>query len=526
VEVTVATRAPILGIAGLIFLFFGILSHWLSYNPADGFLGSLGWFSLAHFGVGVACLVAYFTRGSGSLSDFVRRRSTKYGLNAVAYSLIFLALFVMINFLGARYSKRFDMSAGGVNSLSEQSRKVLAGLAETVDIDAFVEDGRDTVLEELLEAYKYESERVTVRVLDPQLRPELAQEAGVAQVPTLRIRMADRSTLVTNTDEEAVTNGIRKVTSTERKKIYFVDGHGEPNIDDKESIDGVGLFAEALQNQNYEVAKLFLPEAQGVPADAAAVLLLAPERELFPQELALLDAYMRRGGRVLFLLEPQKSADLVAFLAKWGVAVEPHVILDQQMRLFQGVTLGLDPVVASYAQHPAVKSMTERTLFSLARPVHPASELPKGLLVQTIASTAKTSWAESDLELLFKNSQAEFDETKDLPGPVSLAVAASAYSKDIGGEGDSEFQMAVFGDASFATNKYWRQLFNDALALSVVGWLAGEADLMSIGSRAVRASRASLSPAQALSVFYLSVLVLPELILLCGIVVWWRRTSS
>jgi ABC-type uncharacterized transport system involved in gliding motility auxiliary subunit len=105
-------------------------------------------------------------------------------------------------------------------------------------------------------------------------------------------------------------------------------------------------------------------------------------------------------------------------------------------------------------------------------------------------------------------------------------VAASAYSKDIGGEGDREFQMAVFGDASFATNKYWRQLFNDALTLSVVGWLAGESDLVSIGARAVRASRASLSPSQALSVFYLSVLVLPELILLCGIVVWWRRTSS
>jgi len=49
---------------------------------------------------------------------------------------------------------------------------------------------------------------------------------------------------------------------------------------------------------------------------------------------------------------------------------------------------------------------------------------------------------------------------------------------------------------------------------------------VSIGSRAVRASRASLTPEQALSVFYLSVLVLPELILLCGIVVWWRRTSS
>ena len=523
---TMATRAPILGIAGLIFVFFGALSHWLTYSPTEGFFASMGWYSLSHLAIGVVCLIAYFTRGSGSLSDFVRRRSTKYGLNAVVYSAIFLALFAMINFLGARYHHRIDVSSTGVNSLSEQSKKIVTGLTEPVSIDAFVEDGRDSVLEELLDAYKYESTKVSVRMVDPQLRPELAQEAGVTQVPTLRVRMGDRSTLVTTTDEEAVTNGIHKVTSTQRKKIYFVEGHGEPGIDDKESMDGVGLFSEALRNQNYDVAKLFLPEAQGVPDDAAAVLVIAPAREMFPQELDVLDRYLRKGGRVLFLLEPQKNGEIVPFLAKWGVVVENHVILDQQMRLFQGVTLGLDPVVSTYGQHPAVKSMTERTLFSLARPVHTAAELPKGLHIEPIASTAKTSWAESDLDLLFQQSKATFEEGKDLPGPVSLAVAVSAFAKDVGGEGDGELELAVFGDSSFATNKYWRQLFNDSLALSVVGWLAGEEELMSIGARAVRASRANLSPAEALSVFYLSVLVLPELILLCGIAVWWRRTSS
>jgi ABC-type uncharacterized transport system involved in gliding motility auxiliary subunit len=519
------SRAPILGITGLILLFFGALSHWLSYNPAEGFFASFGWYSLLHLAAGVACVIAYFTRGSGSLSEFVRQRSTKYGFNALVYSLLFLALFAMINFLGVRYHKRFDVSTAGVNSLSEQSRKILDGLTEPVQIDAFVEDGRDTVLEEILDAYKYESDRIQVRILDPQVRPELAQEAGVAQVPTLRIRMGERSTLVTKTDEETVTNGIHRVTSADQKKIYFTEGHGEPAIDDSQSIDGAGLFAEALRNQNYDVAKLFLAESDDVPKDAAAVIVAAPQREVFPKELESLDRYMRRGGRVLFLLEPQKNAELVPFLAKWGVVVDDTAILDQQVRLFQGVTLGLDAVVSTYGNHPSVRPIKERTMFSLARSVRPAAQLPKGLLVQTIASTAKTSWAESDLGLLFGSSQATLDEGKDIPGPVSLAVAASAYAKDIGGEGDAEFEMAVFGDSSFTTNKYWRQLFNDALALSVVGWLAGEEQLISVGSRAVRASRASLTAAQARSVFYLSVLVLPELILLCGVAVWWRRSS-
>jgi hypothetical protein len=73
----VGSRAPILGIAGLTLLFFGGLSHWLSYNPAEGFLAAFGWYSLIHLAAGVACVVAYFTRGSGSLSEFLRQRSTK-----------------------------------------------------------------------------------------------------------------------------------------------------------------------------------------------------------------------------------------------------------------------------------------------------------------------------------------------------------------------------------------------------------------------------------------------------------------
>jgi ABC-type uncharacterized transport system involved in gliding motility auxiliary subunit len=104
-------------------------------------------------------------------------------------------------------------------------------------------------------------------------------------------------------------------------------------------------------------------------------------------------------------------------------------------------------------------------------------------------------------------------------------VAASGAPTAVGGEGDRDFQIVVFGDGTFVTNKYWRQLFNDALALSIVGWLAGQEELISIGPRAVRASRAHLTQAQARTVFYLSVLVVPELILLCGIAVWWRRSS-
>jgi ABC-type uncharacterized transport system involved in gliding motility auxiliary subunit len=517
-----SSRAPILGIAGLIFLLFGLISHWLTYNPSAGFF-AFGWYALLHLAAGILCLVWYFLSGSGSVTQFVRARSTRYGANAIVYTAFFVTVVVMLNFLGTRYHKRFDMSAEGVNTLSEQSRAVLDKLQEDVKIDVFWQT-RDPVLEELFDAFKYRTKHVDVRFIDPQVRPELAQQAGISQVPSIRVTMADRNTVITETDEEAVTNAIQRVGSTERKKIYFAEGHGEPSIDDTQGVGGFGLFADALRKQNYEVGKVFLPEVQEIPADAAVVVVAATEKDYFPQELDTLARYMRRGGRVLFLLEPRQGEKLAGFVKDWGGAVGNDVIVDQQIRLFEGVTLGLEPVVADYGDHPSVKSLKERTLFSLVRSVTPVDPAPKGIVVKTIASTAKTSWAETDLDALFSQGAAEMSDA-DKTGPVSIAVAASAYAKDVGGEGDAEFEMAVFGDSTFATNKYWRQLFNDALVLAVTGWLAGEEARISIGPRAVRASRAYLSQEQAMSVFYLSVLVIPELILLLGVAVWWRRSA-
>jgi ABC-type uncharacterized transport system involved in gliding motility auxiliary subunit len=517
------SRAPILGIAGLIFLLFGLMAHWLTYNPADGFF-ALGWYALLHVVAGVVCLVWYFVSGSGSAREFVRARSTRYGTNAIVYTALFVAVVVMLNFLGARYHRRIDMSAEGVNTLSQQSREVLDRLEEDLKIDVFTQAGRDAALEELFEAYKYRTERVQIRYVDPQIRPEVAREAGITQVPSIRVAMADRNTIITETDEESVTNAIQRVSSTERKKIFFAEGHGEPSIDDSQTVGGFGAFADSLRKQNYVVEKLSLLDVKEVPEDAAVVVVTSTEKEYFPQELETLRRYMRRGGRVMFLLEPRQGEKLTTFLADWGVKAGNDVIVDQQMRLFQGVTLGLEPVISEYGDHPSVKPLKERTLLSLARSVRPADPPVKGITASPIAMTAKTSWAETDLPALFERSEAQLTDA-DSEGPVPVAVAASAFAKDIGGEGDAEFEMAVFGDSTFATNKYWRQLFNDALVLSVTGWLAGEQARISIGPRAVRASRAHLTPEQAISVFYLSVLVIPELILLLGIAVWWRRSA-
>ncbi len=520
-------RAPILGITGLVLVLFGLIEHVMTMNPMLGFW-DFGWFSLSHIGAGLVCIAWFFASGTGSLTEFVRRRSTRYGTNAVVYSLVFLVVVVMLNVLGVRYNKRWDMSSAGVNSLTEASRQVLDKLDQDVEILAFVGPQEKPFVKEVSEIYGHYSGKLKWQIIDPQVSPEIAQRELIQSIPTLKIKMGDRSTTVDKVDEEAITNGIHKVATSAQKKVYFLTGHGEPSIDEKEQPGGMGLFADTLRNQNYEVASLFAGEGEAIPADAAVLVVATGERSHFPAEIDKIRDYLKKGGSVLVLLEPKKDPELVGFARELGLRVGDDIILDQQVRLFQGATIGFDAIVSEYGKHPAAKALTERSLFSLSRSVSPAlpeeGAQPGPVVFEPLGFTSMTSWAETDIERVFNQGEAELSEV-DIRGPVPVGAAGEASVTVLGGEAGKSLKVAAFGDTSFLTNQYLRQLYNDAVGQSVVGWLAGQEELISIAPRVVRASRAYLGDAEARTVFYLSVLVLPELILLAGIVVWWRRSS-
>ncbi len=516
-------RAPILGIVGLVFVLFGLAEHLMTSNPMLGFW-DFGWFSLLHLGAGLACILWFLASGSGSVGDFVRRRSTRYGTNAVVYSVLFAVVLVLLNVLAVRHDHRFDVSQAQVNSLTEASRQVLDKMDQDVELLAFVGPQDKPFVQEISTIYKDYSPHLKWRVVDPQVSPELAQRELVQAVPTIKIKMGDRSTAVDRMDEESITNGIHKVATTAQKKVLFLTGHGEPSIDQKENTGGMGLLADTLRNQNYEVASTFAGDAD-IPDDTAVLVVATGERDHFPAELDKVRDYLRKGGSVLFLLEPRQDGPLVEFVRGLGVRVGDDVILDQQVRLFQGPSIGTDAVVAKYGDHPSVKALTERSLLSVARSVSPPVDGSTGLFrLQPLAYTSVTSWAETDVDRVFDQGEAALGDD-DIHGPVPVGAAGETATSNLGGESGKQARIAVFGDTSFLTNQYLRQVYNDALGQSVTGWLAGQEELIAIAPRVVRASRAYLTEDQARSVFYLSVLVLPELILLAGVAVWWRRSS-
>ena len=511
----------LLGLIGLVLLLFAGVAA--VFTRAQSGFDVLYIFINGLFGL--FALIAYLSAGLEHLRSVVSERSTKYGVNVLVSSAIFLALLGLLNYLSVRHHHRFDLTEQGVFSLSAQSSSVVKNLQDDLHVQAFVEGGVNPELRDLLESYTYASPKVKFELIDPDRQPEVAEKYHITAYNTVRLEYGKESTTITQPTEENITNAVIKVTRSTKKTVCFIEGHGEPDIDDPQNAHGLASVKQALANENYEAKKVLLASMASIPTDCSVVVVAATEKPYLETELTALGTYLDGGGRALFLIPPRQGGEFEPLLAKWGVKLDNDVVVDQLIRLFQGPALGLSTLVNTYTPHEITRDFKQRTVFPMTRSVHAAANGKKGLQAVELVKTSPSSWGETDLSALFDNSTATFDSATDVKGPVPIAVAVTADLKQVEPDHkEGTARLVVYGSVEFASNRELEgTYYNRDLLMNSVDWLAGQADLVSIRPRGVRASRAQFNAEQGTVIFYLSVLVIPEVLLLVGLSVWWRR---
>ncbi|MGD0289102.1 MAG: Gldg family protein [Candidatus Binataceae bacterium] len=514
------------GIIGIIFLLFATFGYVLT---AGGFARL---FSGVNLLAGIIAVAGWLVSSRGSIGTMAGARSTRYGTNAAVYSLAFIGVLVAVNYLSGRYHRQFDLTAQNAFSLSPQSITVLKELKQPVKLYGFVEGGRSVVLQALYQEYAYQSPLITHQLVDPTRHPELAERYKVSVMNTTHIQYGGEGgsgTNVSDTTEQAITNGIVKVTKTSEKTVCYLTGEGEDDPDDANGATGMGQFKEALQGESYKIDKVNLVTEAKVPEDCAVMVVAGPTRPLVPHVIDAFNDYLKGGGRALVMLKPPQpgqSVDetaLVKFASDWGVKAGHNLVVDQVVRLEAGPALGLDPVVNTYAPHPITASFDKQTVFPMVRTVDPVDPPIPGLEVTALAKTSETSWAETDIDGIFKRQTAKFGGN-DVKGPVVVADAIDA-NLDLLKYGKGEARLVVLGDTDIANNQFLGNFFNRDFIMNCVDWLAGESNSITIRPRGLRASRFNLTVEEFDVVFVLSVLLLPELLLIIGFAVWWERRN-
>jgi ABC-type uncharacterized transport system involved in gliding motility auxiliary subunit len=510
-----------------IFTILGILSLaasgglYLVYSEANRWVLTAG-------AIGIIFLVYAVLERPESLREMATGRGVRYGGNTLLMTLAFIGIVALLNVLTARHTYRWDLTETKDFSLSPQTIQVLQQLKAPVKVTAFYKQGQpgQEELNDLLKQYQSYSDQVSYEFVDPELKPGTARDYQIESYGTTVLEASGRRQNVSSANEADITSALVKLERGQPRKVAWVNGHGEL---DTESADRAGA-SEAkhqLELENYSVEPLTLLSATEVPADTSLVVLAAPRQPLLPQEIELLKKYLDGGGKLLAMVDPRTPGNPVDLLGSWGVQVGDGIVLDLA-RGFQGDAL--TPLVIQYPPNPVIKaaagSVPNATVFPGATMVRAKPDKDPSITVQTILeSSPERSWLESDARIDPRTVQ--FDDGKDIKGPVPMAVAVT---KTAGAPSDagksSSTRIVAIGNSSFANNnqlQYLQAVGNRDLLLNAINWLAEDESLMGVRSKVSKDRTLLLSGTQQNMLLFSSTLFLPLGVLAIGAYVWWTR---
>jgi len=488
-----------------------------------------------------------------------RRRRMVTGVNVVVAVLLMSGAVLLLNILVSRFPYRILLESRAHHELSSRTMGLLEGLETEVDLVAFLSS--DATLYDdvrvLLREYEYVAKGIDglnlrLEIVDPSrdiartrelaLKYDVSKEdvivfscggrkkyVEVSDLAQYEIKLSERGiakNMIGFFGEQSFSSAILSVTQDETPVIYFVTGHGERRIDDFGRKGGFSGVAREIRRDNMDARVLHLAEHGKVPDDCEAIVVAGPDRKFADIEIRYINDYLKnRHGRVMFMLDPSVNAGLSGLLNEWGVALGKGVAA--------GLTLsGRELVIREYGDHPITRAFNGvSTMFYMPRPVvktESARDEGSGhgeedrARVTVLASTGKEGWIEHDLS----QEPPRYDSESDGSGPVSVAVAVEKGALGVDVEIKST-RMVVIGDSYFVSNAALDGGVggNVSFFLSSLNWLVERESLLRVSPRPPMELNPDMSIDQWRKLFLLAVVMVPGIIALIGVVVWWRRRS-
>ncbi|HTG88876.1 MAG TPA: Gldg family protein [Vicinamibacterales bacterium] len=498
---------------------------------------------------GLVCVGLYTLSQWREIGRSFQKRETKLGAMMSISVIAVLAILVGINYAVSRRDKRWDLTAAGSFTLSEQTVKVLNGLKTPVKVLVFEAPGNFQRFRDAFGMYTNASSNIQVEYVDMDKEPIRAREYDIAAPGTVVMEYAGRREKVMSDREQELTNNLIKVTTGRKTKAYFVQGHGERDTLGNDRA-GYTSVVDVLKRDNYTVEKIALAQMpEGVPADASVLIIAGPTTDYFKPEVDAIRTYLRKGGKALFMLDPvvgegtHPTPQIEALLKEWGISLGHDIVIDASG---MGKMFGGDatvPVVITYPSHPVTENFDLLTAFPLAQSVKGEAGAELGLAnTQNLLQTSERSWSEADLKSLMAGKVALDEAAGDHKGPITIALSLSMDAPDApapatpdkpadgakpatGEDAPKKPQMRVMvvGDSDFASNAAAGIQGNADLFVNMANWLTQQEDLISIHPRDAGDRRVTMTADQQRNLLWLSLLVIPGLILGSGVYTWSKR---
>src|ERR1700761_423695 len=107
------------------------------------------------------------------------KKRTAAAAQGVLYTLIVIAILVLINFFANRYNKSVDATSAKKFTLSDQTIKIAKNLKEPLTISYWDQPSKFPAAKDLLDRYKNLSSKIDVQYMDADKKKTQAMAAGV-----------------------------------------------------------------------------------------------------------------------------------------------------------------------------------------------------------------------------------------------------------------------------------------------------------------------------------------------------------
>jgi len=485
---------------------------------------------------GIVVIMAWaILQNSGDVTSpgqqFWGRRSAQAGTNALIATIAVVAILALINFVAARNAARVDLTENQVLTIAPQSQQLVRNFNIPVKVWIF-NPNQNSQDVELLENYRRQNSKFSFEFVDPNAKPNLTKKFGVTELGQVYLEYGERRKFVQlvseveRLSEVKLTNALQQIKSDRSDKVYFLQGHGELSLQPGQ--DAISIAVQSLDEKNYKSEPLNLAERGQVPTDASVVVIARPKQALFEAEVNALRDYLRRGGSVLLMVDPNTNPGLDSLLQEWGVKLDNRLVINASSRQVQGFGPAA-ALVTEYGEHPITKDSANRySFYPYARAIELVPTV--GVDATPLLLTNDQTWAESNPE----NPELKLDPNADIKGPLNLGIALSrklefgqpsqpspSPSSD---KPKTESRLVVIGNSSFATDGLFGQQLNGDVFLNSVGWLSQRDDqTLSIRPKQANNRRINITPQQFSVLALIAVALVPLIGFVGGGILWWKR---
>jgi ABC-type uncharacterized transport system involved in gliding motility auxiliary subunit len=463
-------------------------------------------------------------------------------LQNLAFSILFVIIVGLLAWLSTRYSAQFDWTAGGRHTLSEASRKVLGLLEGPVRITAYARENRQLreQIDDQIGRFTRHTKNLSLTFVNPDTQPDKVRELGITTDGELLIEYQGRSEKIQQASETSLTNALQRLALAKEQHIVLLEGHGERSQAGRANHD-LSQFSEELGRKGISVTALNLAVTPTIPANTAVLVIAGPKTNLLPGEVALIQAYVKKGRNLLWLADPGDLHGLAPLAEQLGLRFLPGVVVDASTQLF-GISDPTFALVADYVPHAITTQFQTMTIFPAAAALEQAKPGEGEFEYEPILNTLARSWTETDpIE-----GKIQFDATKgEKRGPLQIGAALTRTIKaeapvkaETGAaaqqpeKNDSSVEdqektpmqrIVVIGDGDFLSNAFLGEGGNLELGLNVMHWLTQSDKFINIPARTApdRSLNFSESTLGIIAVGFL--ILLPIALIGTGALVWFQR---